>query len=300
MKPSLVVPVLTLVVGFAGGWLTKPTPAPPATPEVTAHPTPQPPPPAQPNAEPPATTPPPTVPLRAPGPIATTPATGSAANSRDAAKMLRFIEAIGLSETQQADLNKIIADTRAAYTTTDPTKPMSPKETLDLVATCSMGLEKSLAALLTPDQAAKFAELRQRERDNRIEAKAHRELGHLSELTDLSPTQRDQILSQLRQANTAELSAIPASYALMLDSSVLPLGPHTMPEQSILTLTQLADTTDNADPAAVHDKIIAAQRRRLEERLNWLKPILTPAQLAQYQAAAAEQRAIHDLINPPR
>jgi hypothetical protein len=86
----------------------------------------------------------------------------------------------------------------------------------------------------------------------------------------------------------------------MLDSSVLPLGPHTMPEHSVLTLTELAETPAVPDPAALHTKLIAEQRRRLDERLAWLKPILTPAQLAQYQAAAAEQRAIHDRMNPPR
>jgi hypothetical protein len=304
MKPSAIVPLLALLAGFAGGWLAKPVPpATTAAPQVNGGPATRPPTPAPGPATEPGERPPPPAGARPPGiagPIAAPPPAGPAAESRDAAKMLRFIEAIGLSESQQEDLKKILAETRDAYTASDPTQPMTAKETLDLVAKCGTQLEQALAGLLTPEQAAKFTELRQRERDNRIETKAQRELGQLSEFTDLSPTQREQILAQLRQATAAELSTIHASYTLMLDSSVLPLGPHTMPEQSILTLTQLAETPGTPDPAALHTKLIAEQRRRLDERLAWLKPILTPAQLAQYQAAAAEQRAIHDRMNPPR
>jgi hypothetical protein len=305
MRPSVIVPLLALLAGFAGGWLAKPAPPGATAPPVAGQST-NPPPGQRPPASdrPEGDLPPPPGgggPPRGGNSMAGDPVgAGAPAESRDAAKMLRFVEVLDLSEAQQTDLEKILAETRAAYTTADPNQPMTAKETLELVAKCSTALEKSLTGLLTPEQATKFAELRQRERDNRIEAKAHRELGHLSELTDLSASQRDQILAQLREANVAELSAIPASYALMLDSSVLPLGPHAMPEQSILTLTQVAETSDSPEPTAAHAKLIADQRRRLDERLALLKPILTPAQLAQYQSAAAEQRAFHDRMAPPR
>ncbi len=301
MKPSAVVPVLALLAGFAGGWLAKPAPAPvagaPVRPPARVHPS-VPVGPVGPAGELPQ---PPRM-DRSPNDASPLPGDASAGPSpisRDAAKMLRVVEALGLSETQQTDLEKILAETRKAYTGGASTKAISAKETLELVSACGATLEKSLTALLTPEQAAKFAELRQRERDNRIEAKTHRELGQLSEITDLSPAQRDQVLAQLRQATVAELSAIPASYSLMLDSSVLPLGSHAMPEQSILVLSQVADTDGSSDPEASHAKLIAEQRRRLDERLTWLKPILSPAQLAQYQASVAEQHAIHDQMIPP-
>ena len=301
MKPSLVIPLLTLFVGFAGGWLAKPTPAASeVAPSKSSSP--------RPLTNRPATAevnPSPLGPLPGPGGISRNPGaeispppTEAAAESRNAAKLQRFIEAIGLSETQQADLTKLIAETAAAYTASDSDSPRSAQETLDHLAACSAKLEKSLGTLLTPEQAAKFAELRQRELGNRIESRANRELGRLSEITDLSATQRDQILTQLRQSSAAEVNAIPPSYALMLNSSVLPLGQHALPEQAVLTLTALATNATDADPSAGHDKIIADQRKKIEERINWLKPILTPAQLAQYQAAAAEQRAIHDVIKP--
>ncbi|MEO0018561.1 MAG: hypothetical protein RLZZ522_1844, partial [Verrucomicrobiota bacterium] len=228
----------------------------------------------------------------------TVPGPESAAGSKDAAKMLRIVELLGLSETQQTDLAGILKATSESFVA-DPTKPASAKDTLALVAKCSAELEQSLAGLLTPEQAAKFTALRQRERDNRIETKAQRELSRYSELTDLSSSQRDQILAQLRQSTTAEADAIPAAYALMLSSSVLPLGPRTLPEQSIFALSQIAESPDAADGASAQAQLIAAQSRRLDERLVWLKPILTPAQLAQYEAAAAEQRAFHDRMTAP-
>jgi hypothetical protein len=298
MRPSVIVPLVALLAGFAGGWLAKPAPPAATAPPVAGRST-NPPPSRPPLASdrPEGDLPPPPGgggPPRGGNSMAGDPTgAGATAESRDAAKMLRFVEVLDLSAAQQTDLEKILAETRAAYTTNNPNQPMTAKETLELVAKCSTALEKSLTGLLTPEQATKFA-------DNRIEAKAHRELGHLSELTDLSASQRDQILAQLREANVAELSAIPASYALMLDSSVLPLGPHAMPEQSILTLTQVAETSDSPEPSAAQAKLIADQRTRLDERLALLKPILTSAQLAQYQAAAAEQQAFHDRMAPPR
>lgn len=302
MKPSALVPLITLLAGFAAGWLVKPA----ATPVVAT-------PPPGPAARPPAANrppapnggagalPPPPVRSRVipvPTPVPTVPGPESAAGSKDAAKMLRIVELLGLSDDQQTALAGILKETSESFVA-DPTKPASAKETLALVAKCSADLEKSLAGLLTPEQAAKFAALRQRERDNRIETKAQRELSRYAELTDLSSSQRDQILAQLRQSTTAEADAIPAAYSLMLSTSVLPVGPRTMPEQSILALSQVAEGPDAADGASAHAQLIAAQRRRLDERLVWLKPILTPAQFAQYEAVAAEQQGFLDRMRPP-
>lgn len=213
--------------------------------------------------------------------------------------MLRLVEALGLSDAQQADLKKIIAETRQSLVAGEAGLPAGSPDLLTLHSTGGNTLETSLAALLTPEQNTAFAELRKRGLDNRIEVKAQRELGQLLEITDLSAEQRAKVFQRLRATTATDLASIPASLALVLDSSMLPLGPQAVSEQTIRTLREIADAQDLGDPSAVHAKLIASQRRKLDAHLKLLTDILTPAQVAQYQATIAAQRAIHDLMNPP-
>ena len=299
MKLSLVLPLVTAGVGFGLGWLIKP-PADPATPKVppatapVVKATPKPSPAANPPPAPPA-------PPEQVRPAPASEPTAAAAERKEkltqaktAAKMLRLAEAVGLSEAQQADLAKLIAASQKVASAGQPGQPVAANDVLEQFAASATALENGLASLLTPEQAAAFDQLRNRERDNRIETTAQRELGDLTEVTDLSAEQRDKVLAQLRQASATALAAVPAPLALVLDSSVLPLGPLAPSAQSIQTLRQLADGQAPDDPAALHAKLIESQRRQLDARLALIKDILTPAQLAQYQATVAEQFAIHD------
>ena len=308
MKLSLVLSFVTAIVGFGLGWLLKPAaelaiPKPPPAakpfPLATAEPSPA----AIPQPEAPAARPAPAEhvrPAAAPGKAAAAAESREKiAEAKNAAKMLRFAEAVGLSKAQQADLATLIAESQKVATPGGQSgQPAGANDVLDQLAASAAALEKGLATLLTPEQATAFDALRNRERDNRVETNAQRELGDLTEVTDLSTEQRDKVLAQLRKASAGELAAMPSPLALVLDSSVLPLGPLAPSAQAIQTLRQLADGQAPEDPAALHAKLIDSQRRQLDARLALLKDILTPAQLAQYQATVAEQFAIHDLMSP--
>ena len=305
MKPCLVVPIIAALVGFGIGWLAKPA-ADTALPKPSAVAAP-----ARKATDKPVATaiaprenPAPSAPANpvrdaaAIHPAAERVETGSAAKT--AAKMQRLAEVLGLSAAQQASLSDIIAETQQTAIASHPGSSAGPTEMLDHLAACSAALEKSLAAVLTPEQSAAFTDLRNRQRDNRIETTAQRELADLTEVTDLSAAQRDKVLARLRQSSANEVAAMPASLALILDSSVLPLGSASPSAQSIQTLSLLADSQTPEDPVALHAKLMASQRRQLDERLNLLKDILTPAQLAQYRAAIAEQRAFQETMTPPQ
>ncbi len=302
MKRSLVLPLLTATIGFGLGGLLRPVAAPVSPPSSLAA-TPVRPTPAKPS---PAATAPSEVPAQtAPGPHLEppTPVAGrsdATHGTRNAAKMLRLIEALGLSETQQADLVQLIADSQKAATPDPPAPAAGATTVLGQFAARGAALEQGLSSLLTPEQSAAFEALRKRERDNRSETTAQRELANLSEVTDLSAEQRAKVLGHLRQASADELAAMPPAFALVVDSSVLPVGGPTPSTQSIQTLLQLTAGQVPEDPAALQTKLIASQRRELDARLNLLKDILTPAQLAQYQATVAEQYSIQDAMRAPK
>lgn len=300
MKPSLPFAFATLAAGFLLGWLVKPVPAPPDSPTqvrpaARVAPETRPPSPLPPGFSPP----PETRTTQAPTPSATTNPPGEAmASPRDQAKLQRLAEALALSDTQQAELANLIQETRTRFA--GPREnPMDASETLKHFEASGESLRKALDGLFTPEQAAKFSELRQRERSNRLDAKAQRELTRLASITDLSATQRDAILTRIRSEIDREMATIPAASALLLESTTLPLGALNMPEQSLLTLSKIASSGEAADPNAAHARMIEEQQRKLDAQREWLRPILTPAQLAQFEAARAEQRAFHDAMQAP-
>ena len=301
MKSPLFV-VLALAAGFAGGWIAKPAPAAPPVAENPPAPSPKPtaPKPTRPDGAPPRPAPPavqplpPDIPVRAgvlPG--------GPAAESMDAAKMARLGEVLGLDAEATDKLRKILDDCRKPPDV-DPAKPVGPKDTFDHLTKTADTLEKALAGLFTPEQAAKFAELRQRERENRVESKAQNALARIAETTDLTKEQREQVLTTLRRTATEDLDSLPATVSLLASPSVLPLGSAGMPVDSMIELSRLTGPDAPADNGAMFARMNEMKLARADAQLAALKPLVSAAQYAQLEAAASKQRAIRQrILQPP-
>jgi hypothetical protein len=289
-------PILFLtavVLGFAGGWLAKPTPqSPPAPPPASpAKPVSAPasPAPAEPSAAPQSLAPGGAPVERVPQPPL--PAVAAAANP-DEAKLARLAELLGLDEEGEDALKLALDEARAAYTA-EAGKALTSRESLDHIAKVAGQLERAIVALLkTPEQQAAFAALRQRERDNRIETRSQREMSVLTGITDILPEQREGILAHLRERAAAEAAKLPPELAFAVESSAVPLGPLGLTEEALLAMLHAADD----DPALAKADVFTRQARRLDEQLAYLKTVLTPAQFAQVEQAAAAQRAIHERI----
>lgn len=289
MKSPILLPTLTALIGFSVAWITKPGAVP--TPAVVA----------------PAVQPRPTRPD--PGnhkpsledkhgssgktrdyPLADLAAKGP--SSRDEAKMLRLTEALGLTIDQQGSIIKLVEDVQA-------TADGSVSVLADLT-TRGKAIEEGLTKVMTPEQLAKFQELRVRERENRIELRSQRMLAQAMEEIDLSAQQRDEILSRLRQKSKAEMQSIPAVATLLLDKSMLPTAGKELSVDGVLLLSQLGDPVPSANPMEAQQKVFDQRREQLEEILKCFDGILSPGQMGQYQAALAEQREILNRLPRPR
>ena len=204
--------------------------------------------------------------------------------TREEAKMLRLTEALGLSIDQQGSIIKLVEDVQATATDTVPV--------LEDLTTRGRAVEEGLAKVLTPEQLAKFQELRARERDNRIELRSQKMLTRAIEDIDLSPEQRDEVLGRLRQKSKADLQAIPAAATLLFDKSMLPTANKELSEDGVLMLAQMDVPVTDEDPMVAHRKVIDHQRLELEEILRCFDGILTAGQMGQYQAVLSETREI--------
>ncbi len=205
--------------------------------------------------------------------------------SRDEARMLRLKEALGLSIDQESALTGLMEEVLAKA---DGSVPVIQ----DLTTRGKM-IEEGLAKLLTPEQLVKFQELRERERENRIEARSQKMLVSTIEEIDVSPEQREEILSRLRQKSKADLQSIPAAATLLIDKSILPTNGKELSSDGVLMLVKMDEPPEFAGNAELaHKKVLDTQRQELEENLRCFDGILSAGQMGQYQAALAETREI--------
>ena len=212
-----------------------------------------------------------------------------APKSREEAKMRRFAEALGLSTDQQGAIAKLVEDVQAADSAGVPI--------IQDLTTRGQAIENGLAKLLNPAQLAKFQELRVRERENRIELRSQNILTKAIEEIDLSPAQRDEVLSRLRQKAKAELQSIPAAAMLFSDKSMLPTGGNQLPMDGILSLARIGQQPPTQESLETYHEVADQRREELEEILRCFDGILTPGQMGQYQALLSEQREILNRIS---
>ncbi|HEX7260823.1 MAG TPA: hypothetical protein VF258_03325 [Luteolibacter sp.] len=287
MKSTYLLPVATAFIGFSIAWLAKPdaTPAPSAV--KVGETAPRKPVRAAPGNRPSDAASQRSKQVKASDfPLADQADQGP--KTRDEAKMLRLTEALGLSLDQQGALIQLIEKVQAS---TNATAPVIE----DLTAR-GKAIQEGLAKLLTPDQLAKFEELRLRERENRIEVRSQKMLTAAIDEIDLSPEQREEVLNRLREKSKAELQAIPAAATLLFDKSLLPTNGRELSADGILLLAKMSEDPPVGEPMAVHQQFLDRKRGELEELLKCFDGILTPGQMGQYQAALAETRAIIDKL----
>lgn len=283
MKNPYIVPALAAVIGFAVAWVAKPggSPAPvtgkteetaptrPGRSVTTSRPSPED------NKRPKEV-------KASDFPLVDQAEQGP--KTRDEARMLRLTEALGLTIDQQGSIISLIEEIQSKA---DDSIPV-----IQDLANRGKAIEEALAKILSPEQLAKFQELRVRERENRAEVRAQRMLTDAIEDIDLSPEQREEVLDRLRLKAKADVQTIPASATLLLDKSMLPTNNKELSVDGVLVLAQMGEQIDVSDPLAAHQKVLDRQRQDLEDILKCYDGILTSGQMGQYQAALLERREI--------
>jgi hypothetical protein len=202
--------------------------------------------------------------------------------TRDEARMLRLTEALGLSIDQQGKIISLIEDVQSKL---DSKLPVVE----DLTNRGKM-VEAGLEQILTPEQLAKFQEVRIRERENRTELRAQKLLTEALADIDIGPDQREELLSRLREKVRSDLQAIPAAATLLFDKSILPTSNKELSVDGVLLLSKISNAPTSDDGNVVHQEVLNTQRRELEEMLKCFDGVLTSGQMGQYQAIVHEYR----------
>lgn len=306
---SLILPA-TALLAFAGGWLLKPTPQ-AATTQAPAEGTPSRPPGASPAKSRDRESRPLVLkrrgddaviedqkadPERAAAEIAFERGFQNATERAEKARLMRIAEALGLSPEQQATMEVLLANRRDGFRDLQG-GGKNPAEIVEQAARAERGFQEQVAKLLDPEQAAALSDLRQREHDNEVEARAQRDLADLIGLVDLSPEQRDQALATLRNGSAEAIAKRPEGWSVMNETLDI-LGGQTASVFEDMG-DFMADPESLTNPGEIHRRLVQSQRDATERKLRELAGILTPGQLAQYRATLEARAGFMEQFTPP-
>jgi hypothetical protein len=145
-------------------------------------------------------------------------------------------------------------------------------------------LDEATAALLTDEQKTGFDALKGRERQSRIDSKALKDLGNLGTVLDLTQGQKDAVYGVLSEQaakqedsnkSTAMMGMFTEGMGIQIDDEI--------GIQDILQ-EQMENHVDGPPSGDIRKTIEETIRKRTDERVEALRPVLTEQQLQQYRA----------------
>jgi hypothetical protein len=222
---------------------------------------------------------------------------GNATERAENGRLSRLSEALGLSPEQKATMKVLLAN-RSDGSRLLNGAGVSPSEMMAQAAQAEQTFEKQLEKLLDPEQSAAFAALRQREKENTVEAKAQRDLADLIGQIDLSGNQRELALEALRGGSEEALAKLPAGWSLINEAASKLGGARAAVMEEMSEF--MGDDSAMADTQEFHRRLSQSKRAAMERSLVRLGPILTPGQLAQYRSAMEARITLIEQVTPPK
>ncbi len=144
-------------------------------------------------------------------------------------------------------------------------------------------LNEATAGLLTDEQKSSFDALKGKERQSRIDSKALKDLGNLGTVLDLTQEQKDAVYGVLSEQaakqedsnkSTAMMGMFTEGMGIQIDDEI--------GIQDILQ-EQMETHVDGPPAAGMMKTIEETIKKRTDERIEALRPVLTEPQLQQYR-----------------
>lgn len=221
---------------------------------------------------------------------------GDATERAEGARLNRLAEALGLSSEQKDSLGVMMANRRDGFRSMKGIG-QTPSEMVEQAASAERRFEEDARKILDPEQVEALEALREREKENDIEAGTQRDLADLIGQVDLSPTQRDQALELLRAGNIESAAKRPEGWSLINESMNMMGGNY------VSILEEMGEFMGDAgamnDPREFQRRLIEARHAEMDRKVKALSSILTPGQLAQYRANLNSRISVLEQAPPP-
>lgn len=145
-------------------------------------------------------------------------------------------------------------------------------------------LDEATAGLLTNEQKSSFDALKGKERQSRIDSKALKDLGNLGTVLDLSQDQKDAVYGVLSEQAAKQEDSNKSTGMMSMFSEGMGIQIDDELGMSDIIQEQMENHVDGPPSADIKKTIQETIRKRTDERVEALRPVLNDQQLQQYRA----------------
>lgn len=207
---------------------------------------------------------------------------------KDKALLDKLARELNLSPEQLEKLSATLKARREKLATFDFNESDHTKEINDLLS--SKALDEQVLAGLTDEQKTAFIEMRQKERQAKIDSNTLKSLGQVTEIVSLNDEQRAAVYNVLSTAETErwDKQQNSANYESMLMEGMGMESNDEFSLHSVMMDPELQEKMKDVGDSKETQKIVAqamreALNKKIDAKVNLLAPILTPEQSTQYR-----------------
>lgn len=217
---------------------------------------------------------------------------------KDQGYVQRIAELLGLNVDQQQQLLQLYQQKRDTLNLYGPGKDIDPRRMLEEAEVVEKRFNDSLAAILSSEQIAKLNGFRQLQSHNRALAGAQKEYADVLEKIDLNIEQQANVLAALQQQSTAEQSAFLDKTGLYSETFDA-MGFGSAGEAMSMIAVANAAISESNDRSSTLRALVQSRKQETSRKIESLRPLLTPAQLAQYSSLLeARDQAFYSAMAP--
>jgi hypothetical protein len=217
---------------------------------------------------------------------------------KDHGHVQRLAELLELSIDQQKLLLALYQQKRDALNIYAPGKNINPNNLLEEAEVVEKRFNESLATLLDSEQIDKLNSYRKQQAANRAQASAQKEYADVLEKVDLSPEQQTSVFNALHQNASATQSQVldkTGLYAETFDA----MGFGSAGDAMSMAAAANGTIAQSSDKAAMMQALVESRKVESAKKIEALRPILSPAQMAQYSAILdARDQAFYTSMAP--
>ncbi len=211
--------------------------------------------------------------------------------AKEEARIKKLVDRLGLTEAQADKLrthfDKNRADLAAMMEAGDEdwskVKDFAKKIRGD-------SLDEALAGILTDEQKPAYEEMKQRDRQNLVEARAYKDLAKIQGVLDLSPEQKEDVYDVLYEQATSKVDTnqdARAMVSVFTEGLGISIDPEDLGISSAIQV-QIDKASSGEQPDADPDAWLQAMKEgrqtEIEQEVGALAPVLNDDQEAAYRA----------------
>lgn len=206
--------------------------------------------------------------------------------------MEKLSVALDLTEAQRASLGSWLEGGVKSLGSAASGDPKAAEELMKKLT--PKALEEQLLSGLTPEQKTALEEFRTKEHRSKVDAAALKSLSKIQSTIDLAEGQRDDVYRILAENADTDLKAMqdgsdPTS--MVAEEFGLDLDPYGLGIGKLLedVGAEITANGENADTGKVKQRVLEAFGKRVEERVDRLRPVLNETQIERYRSELQAQ-----------